>query len=173
MDITEDVIVAYGLDMELVDSSDAAMMGALDDAYRREAPIVVTLWSPHWAFAAYELKYLEDPKGMYGENEDIYWISTRPFVERHPEVVQWMNAWLMDDAQIGSLIQRINDAKREIRRRARVDGEQPGTGPGLVLTWRCFACPTRSGMGCAAPARRIPLLSCAARTPRCTRIRSR
>src|SRR5690606_7734290 len=48
-------------DVVLLDGSDAAMTAALDRAYDREEPIVVTSWRPHWMWAAYDLKYLAAP----------------------------------------------------------------------------------------------------------------
>jgi glycine betaine/proline transport system substrate-binding protein len=66
-----DVIPEYGLeDWEVVEGSSAAMTAALKKAYDKEEPIIVTGWSPHWKFAS-DLKYLEDPKGIYGGAEDV------------------------------------------------------------------------------------------------------
>ena len=36
------------------------MTQALSDAIANEEPIIVTGWNPHWKFAAFDLKYLED-----------------------------------------------------------------------------------------------------------------
>src|SRR5690625_4507662 len=47
---------------EVVTSSSGAMATALGEAIENEEPIIVTGWSPHWKFEAYDLKYLEDPK---------------------------------------------------------------------------------------------------------------
>lgn len=58
-------------DWELNISSTAAMTTALGEAIEKEQPIVVTGWSPHWMFAKYDLKYLEDPQGVYGDVEII------------------------------------------------------------------------------------------------------
>lgn len=110
MGVTDQVIEDYDLGMRLLDSSDAAMMAALDDAYRNDEPIVVTLWSPHWAFSRYDLKYLDDPKKIYGETEEIFWLSTQSLPETDPELVQWMNNWDLNDEQLGSLIGAVNDA---------------------------------------------------------------
>ncbi|RBW68943.1 glycine/betaine ABC transporter [Bacillus taeanensis] len=109
MRLTNDTITEYGLDYELIESSGPAMMTELDKAYEDEEPIVVTLWNPHWAFADYDLKYLEDPKNVYGDPDDIYYMTRKGFEADHPEVVTWMNNWQMDDASLGSLMSIINE----------------------------------------------------------------
>jgi glycine betaine/proline transport system substrate-binding protein len=52
-------------------SSAAAMLTALGDAIENEEPIVVAAWSPHYMFAQYDIKYLEDPQLVFGEEEHI------------------------------------------------------------------------------------------------------
>ena len=105
--LTDDAIDFYGLPFHQVNSSDPAMMAALNDAYQREEPIVVTLWSPHWAFAEYDLKYLEDPDGVYGESDDIYWMSRKGFGDEDPWLTSVLNDWHMDDDTLGSLMAEI------------------------------------------------------------------
>ena len=50
----------------LQESSTAGMLSTLDKAIRNEEPVIVTGWTPHWKFSAYDLKILEDPKGILG-----------------------------------------------------------------------------------------------------------
>ncbi len=69
---------------ELITSSDAAMTSALQGALDNREHIVVTLWSPHWAFAEFEtddyhLVYLEDPEGTFGAAENIVTYSSQAF----------------------------------------------------------------------------------------------
>lgn len=52
-------------------SSSGAMATSLGQAYENEEEIIITGWSPHWMFQKYDLKYLEDPKGTFGEAETI------------------------------------------------------------------------------------------------------
>jgi len=61
-------------DYKLVESSSAAMAQELQKAYDKQEPIVVTGWTPHWMFAQMDLKYLEDPKGVFGGDEQIHTI---------------------------------------------------------------------------------------------------
>jgi glycine betaine/proline transport system substrate-binding protein len=73
MGLTKDTLEEYeNLEgWNLLEGSTAGMLIELDEAIKKEEPIVVTGWNPHWMFAAYDLKYLEDPKGTFGEVENI------------------------------------------------------------------------------------------------------
>jgi len=69
-------------------SSTAAMMAELDKAIANEEPIIITGWNPHWMFAKYpDLKYLEDPKDIYGGREGINTLVRKGFEEEKPEDV--------------------------------------------------------------------------------------
>ncbi|WP_148254142.1 glycine betaine ABC transporter substrate-binding protein [Aidingimonas lacisalsi] len=106
---TEDAIERYDLPFRQLNSSGPAMLGALDDAYRKEQPIAVTLWQPHWAYAAYDLKALEDPKKSYGGGDDIMWMSHKGFADRHPDVAAMMNEWHMSHEQLADLMLTIEE----------------------------------------------------------------
>ena len=69
---------------ELQESSTAGMIGSLDAAIKNEEPIIVTGWNPHWKFSAYDLKYLEDPKGTFGGSENINTIVKKGLEEDMP-----------------------------------------------------------------------------------------
>ncbi|WP_018922866.1 glycine betaine ABC transporter substrate-binding protein [Salsuginibacillus kocurii] len=109
MENTEVVLEEYELDYDLQSSSEQAMMTELDSAYQNEEPIVVTLWSPHWAFADYDLKYLEDTEGIYGEADDIVFITREGFDKEYAPVIEWMNNSFFDDESLGELMSIIND----------------------------------------------------------------
>ncbi|MGS0743633.1 glycine betaine ABC transporter substrate-binding protein [Glaciimonas sp. GG7] len=68
---TEQAIKDYGLTLKLMPSSGSAMTAELDRSIRANKPIAVTGWIPHWMFAKYKLKFLEDPKNVYGESEHV------------------------------------------------------------------------------------------------------
>ena len=70
---------------ELQESSTAGMIGSLDTAIKNEEPIIVTGWNPHWKFSAYDLKYLEDPKGTFGGSENINTLVRKGLEEDMPD----------------------------------------------------------------------------------------
>ncbi len=75
-------------DWDLISGSSAAMTAALKKAYDKEEPIIVTGWTPHWKFAKFDLKYLEDPKGVYGGEEQIRTIGRLGLADDLPEAHQ-------------------------------------------------------------------------------------
>ncbi|MFP4649031.1 MAG: glycine betaine ABC transporter substrate-binding protein [Halorhodospira sp.] len=84
--LSQEAIEEYDLDYELIEASDSAMTAALTRAARRNEAIVVTGWSPHWKFSAWNLRYLEDPEGALGGAEEIHAMSREDFEEDFPEV---------------------------------------------------------------------------------------
>lgn len=108
-DLTYKAIDDYDLDYKFIESSETAMIVSLDEAYKKEKPIVVTLWNPHWVFAKYDLKYLEDPQNIYGDGDDIVFITRKGFDKDHAEVLEWLNNWFMTDEALGGLMAIIED----------------------------------------------------------------
>lgn len=120
MDTTEEMIAEYELDFELVPSSEPAMLTAIEEAIREEAPIVAPLWNPHRVFSEMDLKYLDDPKNMFGETEKIHHAKRLGFADDFPEVNQWLKNWKMDDDSIGELMSYVAEAEEA--------GEEPIVG---------------------------------------------
>jgi glycine betaine/proline transport system substrate-binding protein len=81
--LSKKAIDEYGLDYELQISSGAGMTAALDRAIRRNEWIVVTGWSPHWKFGAYDLRYLDDPRGVLGSFERVHAVARKGFYQDH------------------------------------------------------------------------------------------
>ena len=91
MQASEQAMKAYGLDrLELVSSSGAAMTAALERAIRQRRWIVVTAWSPHWMFARWDLRYLDDPKRVMGGRERVHALVRRGFYQDFPSEVTEM-----------------------------------------------------------------------------------
>ncbi|WP_042457227.1 glycine betaine ABC transporter substrate-binding protein [Neobacillus dielmonensis] len=86
------VLPQYGLDdWEVVEGSTAAMTATLKRAYDKKEPIIVTGWNPHWMFSKFDLKYLEDPKGIYGGDEEINTVVRLGLKEKHPDAYKLLD----------------------------------------------------------------------------------
>lgn len=104
----ESVIPGYGLDgMDFTTSSTAAMLAELEAATTAGENVVVSLWEPHWAYAEFPIKNLEDPKGLLGEPDHLHVVSRTGFADEHPEVAAWMSAFEMDKQTLLSLEQAL------------------------------------------------------------------
>jgi glycine betaine/proline transport system substrate-binding protein len=88
-----------GWDQEL--ASTGAMLTELDDAIAKEEPIVVSAWSPHYMFAQWDIKYLDDPKGIYGEDEDIKTLVRKGLKDEAPEAYTMIDRfhWELQDVE--------------------------------------------------------------------------
>ena len=94
--LSEQAIESYDLDYDLQISSGAGMTSALDRAIRRDEWIVVTGWSPHWKFGAYELRYLEDPEEALGGFERIHALVREGFAEEYHDVALMVSRMHLD-----------------------------------------------------------------------------
>lgn len=117
---TESVIEEYNLtNIELVEGSGATMAAALQDAIKNEEWIAVTGWSPHWKFGRWDLKYLEDPKGVYGEEEYIATIVRQGLDKDMPEVYNFLEnfSWTQNQmAQVMVMNQEGSDPYESAKR---------------------------------------------------------
>ncbi|NEC26976.1 ABC transporter permease subunit [Streptomyces sp. SID8111] len=110
--LKDKVLKDYGLDKEykVVDSSTPAMLAELKRAYSKKEPVLVTLWSPHWAYSDYDLKKLKDPKGSWGKGDGVHTVSRKGFADDHPVVGQWLRDFSMSEEELTSLEAEINKA---------------------------------------------------------------
>ncbi|MFD1607085.1 glycine betaine ABC transporter substrate-binding protein [Oceanobacillus luteolus] len=100
---------------EVALSSTGAMMTELDNAIRNEEPIVVTGWNPHWMFAAHpDMKYLEDPKGIYGGEEGINSIARLGLEEEKPEAYKLIDQFEWDVEDMESIMFEAEETGRDI-----------------------------------------------------------
>ncbi|MEA3316495.1 MAG: glycine betaine ABC transporter substrate-binding protein [Bacteroidota bacterium] len=106
-------IDAYALEMEQITSSGAAMMAALKRAYDKEEAIVITGWKPHYMWADYDLKYLEDTKKIYPA--DVCAIVTRlNFAKENPVVGEFLKNFNLEEAKLYKLMGMIKEGNDPI-----------------------------------------------------------
>jgi glycine betaine/proline transport system substrate-binding protein len=111
---TDQAIKDYGLDgYKLQASSGAGMIAELTRAYPKQQSIAVTGWVPHWMFAKWKLKFLEDPKGVYGAAETVDSVGSKGLAAKAPEVVEFLKKfqWASKD-EIGEVMLAIQDGAK-------------------------------------------------------------
>ena len=110
---TDEAIKAYGLDYKLVASSGAAMTAELARAEDKKESIAVTGWVPHWMFAKWKLRFLEDPKGIYGAAETVDSIGSLGLEKKAPDVVAFLKKfqWASAD-EIGTVMLAVQNGEK-------------------------------------------------------------
>lgn len=102
--VKKKVIPEYGLeDMEFVISSTSSMLAELKSATESGENIVVTLWHPQWAYDAFPIRDLKDPKNTLGDAEKIHTFSSTSFPEEFPKVKDWIGNFKMSDDKLAEL----------------------------------------------------------------------
>ncbi|WAI02476.1 glycine betaine ABC transporter substrate-binding protein [Methanogenium organophilum] len=109
MAMTETAIENYSLDYTLVPSSSAAMAAQLSDAYENEEWVVVTGWTPHWKFVRFDLKYLDDPEGVYGGEEYIASLARTGFVDENPEAFAILERFSWEPSDMESVMLAVEE----------------------------------------------------------------
>jgi len=99
---TREALREYGLyNYELVKGSEVSMTAELSNAIRKQRWIVVTGWVPHWKFARWKLKFLDDPKNIYGGKEEIHTIVRMGLKDDMPDVYRFLDNynWAPEDLE--------------------------------------------------------------------------
>ncbi|KRW58932.1 glycine betaine ABC transporter substrate-binding protein [Pseudomonas sp. TTU2014-080ASC] len=109
----EDAVKEYGLTkIKLMPSSGPAMSTALARAEKAQKPIVVTGWIPHWMFAKWQLRFLEDPKNVFGEAERIDTVANPGINTKAPEATAFLKKFSWGAEEVGSVMLEIRDGKK-------------------------------------------------------------
>src|SRR5690554_1190647 len=109
---TVKAIDAYDLDFEQITSSGPAMVAGLDKAIKKNEWVVITGWKPHFKWMNFDLKYLEDPKGVYPTDVCAI-ISRRGFEEDMPEVAAFYRKFNLNEDYLYSLMAAIDEQGEE------------------------------------------------------------
>ncbi|WP_440995156.1 glycine betaine ABC transporter substrate-binding protein [Arhodomonas sp. SL1] len=116
MDRADEAIAAYGLeDYRLNTGSGPAMAKRLGEAVAERRPVVVTAWRPHWKWAAYELRYLEDPEGIFEGEESVHAMAREGFAEEQPQVAEFLQRMHFELSELEAL---MAEAREKGHRRA-------------------------------------------------------
>jgi glycine betaine/proline transport system substrate-binding protein len=113
MDVADQMISEYDNlnGWKVVPSSSGAMATALGQAIKNREEIVITGWSPHWMFAKYDLKYLEDSKGLLGEEETVNTVTRKDLKQDNPEAYDILKNFKWEQSDVEKVMLDIQDGK--------------------------------------------------------------
>ncbi|MGV8962813.1 MAG: glycine betaine ABC transporter substrate-binding protein [Candidatus Saccharimonadaceae bacterium] len=105
---TYKAIEEYDLELEQITSSGPSMIAALQKAIKNNEWIVVTGWKPHPKWLEFDLKYLEDPKGVYPTDRCAI-ISRSGFEDDMPKAAKFFKNFNLTEDQLYELMELVND----------------------------------------------------------------
>lgn len=110
--LTREVLKTYNLhDFDVIHDEEEAMLQSLDQAIKNQEWIIITGWQPHYKFGVYDLKFLEDPKGVFGKEEYCTTLVKKGLREENTELYQTFKNFEID-------MDTVNKALSEIYRGA-------------------------------------------------------
>lgn len=111
MRMTRQAMKAYGIShMELAAGSGAAMTEILGEKIKKHEWVVVTGWTPHWKFAKWDLKYLADPKKVYGAAEAIHTVVRKDLKQDLPRVYRFLDNFHWTPEDIHQVMAMIHES---------------------------------------------------------------
>lgn len=113
MTVTDIAIKDYELDLNLLSATGPMMTASLQKAIPDNKWVVVTGWKPHWMFSRFDLKFLEDPKGVYGKAEVIKSVFRKGFKGDDPFAAELISNMSFTSEQISSLMDEVDNAPTE------------------------------------------------------------
>ena len=109
---TEKAIKEYNLDYDQITSSGPAMIASLQKAVQKKDWAVITGWKPHHKWAKYDLKYLEDPKGVYPD-EKSFILTRKGFTDEKPGFKTFLDNFYFKEQQLYDLMMVFDEARNE------------------------------------------------------------
>ncbi|MFG6178966.1 ABC transporter substrate-binding protein [Halomonas sp. THAF12] len=123
----------YGLgDWRVVASSVTGMLSQLEANNDGKRWTAFLGWEPHWMNVVYDVHYLEDPKGLWGDASTVSTIANADFLEREPNV-----ATLLEQLVVPIEVQNawVHEFSREERPLEAVAGDWLDDNPELIGEW--------------------------------------
>ncbi len=83
-------------DWTMMESSTAGMLAEVERATSQEEWIAFNGWEPHWMNLAYDIKYLDDPENIWGEDDKVLTVVRSGYGDEQPEVYRFLEQFVID-----------------------------------------------------------------------------
>ena len=112
--LTEKAFDVYQLKgYKIVASSEVGMLTEMDRNLKRGKWSVINAWSPHWMFSKWKLRYLDDPKGVFGTAEQIHAMARKEFPAEYPQVATFFAHYHLPAGDLQQLMLQARDSSAD------------------------------------------------------------
>jgi glycine betaine/proline transport system substrate-binding protein len=134
MHAADATVKAYGLKLNLVAGSEAAMEAAFKRAYDRKDWIVVTTWEPLPMWTQYKMRYLKDPKQtMMSEPYYDFHIVRNDFKTNFPKAYNFFKKYHIPNGEEAQVMEWIDKGMNPKEAAAKwIDANK---GKGVIEGW--------------------------------------
>ena len=117
-------IEGFGLDLDHVKDTESELIGALRSAYGARRPILLYLWRPHWALAAFDLVMLDEPNSYSGDcftderkacampTNDVWTAGRTDLGTRLPKFRQFLDGFQIELAEMERMLLQVDEQGR-------------------------------------------------------------
>src|SRR5699024_6212388 len=104
------VIDAYDLDIDLVTSSEQAILATAKDKIKNEEPVLFYGWRPHTMFQKFDLKILtnKEAPGDFFRGSSVHVIANKDLKDEAPEAYEFLSNWSIDIDELENMIVKID-----------------------------------------------------------------
>lgn len=123
----------YGLsDWKVVASSVTGMLTQLKANNNADRWTVFAAWEPHWMNVVYDVRYLNDPENLWGEDSSVSTIANAEFLADAPNIRTLLEQLVVPIDVQNSWVQEYSREQRTLEEVAR---EWINTHPDMVEQW--------------------------------------
>lgn len=112
--LTVKAMEEYKLDgYKLVASSESGMLNEFERNTKRGQWSLINAWSPHWMFSKWSLRYLDDPKQIFGSAEQIHAVGRKGFTQQFPQVAYFFAHYSIPKADLEALMMQARQTSSD------------------------------------------------------------
>jgi glycine betaine/proline transport system substrate-binding protein len=89
------------------------MLNELDRNLKRGKWSLINAWSPHWMFSKWSLRYLDDPKEVYGKTEQIHAVARKGFTHDFPEVANFFAHFTIPMKDLETMMKQARESSAD------------------------------------------------------------
>lgn len=96
---TRQAIQDYGLGLNIVFGSEISVQSVLKNKIKRKEWVLIAYWKPHWIFDVWDLKFLDDPRNIYGGEDFSNTVIRKGLESDIPGVMRFLKKfhWTIED----------------------------------------------------------------------------
>lgn len=109
-----ELIESYDLDLEMINSTEPAMLTAAEDKMEKKEPVVFFGWRPHSMFEMYDVKLLtNEAEPDLNTPSTVYTVANKKLEENDEDIYKFLKNWDMSLEEVEEMIIRVENDEED------------------------------------------------------------